>query len=600
MTHQPSTRTFTLRQHLLGLLAAATIPYLVLLVAAWMAIGRYERDANEKRLMRAADEMAMAIDTEIVFTQRLLSVVAGSEQLQAGNLEGFRAEAVRVLEKQPGWANILLHDSKGAPFLAATLPLGQQLPEVNEPNSLRDVIETGLPQVGPVTRGKLRWAFAVRVPIARDGKVDFVLSAPIPSSTFSPIVSRLYDASTEWTRVVIDTHGRIVARSRSPEKYIGTTYEKWSTFMQSGPSGVVPVTALEGDSVYAAFSRAPVTGWTAVVVVPRATLDAPYDGVRNFVLLGGAALAVVFGALTSALAGLLARRIRSAARGASALARGEAPEVEFSRVTELERLRISLVEGAELLRAREAQLLAAKMEAEAANVAKAQFVAMMSHEIRTPLNAIMGFSDLLCRGDYPAGERDQMGGAITRNVSQLAEIVDDILDLSRIDVGTIDIRNETILFDDLWRDVVYEASLNAERKGLRFEARVESPRIESFRSDPLRVRQVLRNVTRNAVKFTREGSVSLVASLRGDSLSFVVIDTGVGIDEAAREHLFRPFSQVDQSQTRRYGGTGLGLVLSRNVARALGGDVALIESARGRGSVFEVTLPLNDAVYPPA
>ena len=232
------------------------------------------------------------------------------------------------------------------------------------------------------------------------------------------------------------------------------------------------------------------------------------------------------------------------------------------------------------------QIEEARRIAESANRAKSQFLANMSHEIRTPLGAIMGFAGLLRDADPKAGEHERYVTVIERNSAQLLRIIDDILDLSKVEAGMMTIERTRFSLPELLGDFQALMEFKALDKGIEFRARAVTPLPRFVMADPTRIRQVLMNIVGNAIKFTTRGHVELRVSAREGFLEMDVEDSGRGISPAQAGTLFRPFTQADSSITRTYGGTGLGLVLTRRLCEAMGGSFALITSEAGRGSTF--------------
>ncbi|MBW8816288.1 MAG: response regulator [Caulobacterales bacterium] len=239
---------------------------------------------------------------------------------------------------------------------------------------------------------------------------------------------------------------------------------------------------------------------------------------------------------------------------------------------------------------KELELIDARNAAEAANEAKSVFLATVSHEIRTPLNGVLGMAQAMAADALPPVQRERLD-VIRQSGESLVAIVNDVLDLSKIGAGKLEI--EAIEFDvaALVASVRATFAAVAEAKGVGLSAHVEPGAEGVFRGDPARLRQILNNLASNALKFTAAGEVRLSVARTAEGVAFAVSDTGIGIPKAAQASLFQPFTQVDTSTTRQYGGTGLGLSICRHLAALMGGGVTL-ESDAGRGAVFTVTLPL--------
>jgi signal transduction histidine kinase/CheY-like chemotaxis protein len=240
------------------------------------------------------------------------------------------------------------------------------------------------------------------------------------------------------------------------------------------------------------------------------------------------------------------------------------------------------------------QMEEAKNDACAANRAKSDFLANMSHEIRTPMTAIMGFGDLLLDGELSSKERLEHVEIIRRNGKHLLGLIDDILDLSKIEAGKMTLEHTPCSPRRIIADVVSLLRVPALAKGLSLTVAYATAVPSSIHSDPTRLRQILMNLVSNAVKFTAKGGVVLTVRCpdpmgASPSLSFDVEDSGPGIPPDKLQQVFEPFEQADTTTTRKFGGTGLGLAISQRLAQALGGSLAL-SSTLGVGSKFTLTV----------
>lgn len=240
-----------------------------------------------------------------------------------------------------------------------------------------------------------------------------------------------------------------------------------------------------------------------------------------------------------------------------------------------------------------AELNQAKQAAEIANEAKTRFLANMSHEIRTPMTAIIGFAEMMAEGRLGSQEMLESARTIRRNGEHLLELINDILDMSKIDAGRMAVELLPCNLREMLDDVVTMFRRRAVEKGLDLEIGLEGTLPRMILTDALRLKQMLTNLVGNAIKFTDHGAVRLWAYAQEISgktlLCFDVSDTGIGINDEQQTRLFLPFTQADTSTTRRFGGTGLGLHITRRLAELLGGEV-LVRSEVGVGSTFTLRL----------
>ena len=600
-------RTFSLRTYLLFLVIATALP--VMLVGA-VLVSRVITDNQleaERRMLEAARAGAAVVDAELQGTSRALQGLAESDRLMAAQLSEFRGQAERVMATQPTWAAVSLAALDHRQIVNTRRQVGDPLPEVTDFESFDRAVRTRGPAIGTLHVGKLTQerGFLVRVPVLRDGHVIYVLSAWITSQGFSSVLRRQAPFPDEWARGVVDASGVVVARSRDSERYIGqkgtpaflARYEK-------APEGVYRDTALDGTPVYGAYSQAPESRWIAGVGVPAPVVDAAFN--QSMVALGAMTLLLlsIGGGGTYLLSRQISRDISRAAEDADAISLGLAPSPVSSDITELQRLQDGLVRSHALIETRQrerdeqvARADAARAEAEAADRAKDEFLALLGHELRNPLAPALTAVHLMKQ----RGEDSRERAVIERQIRHMARLVDDLLDVSRLRRGAIELRREPFdLADAVGRAVEMTSPIFTDK---HHELVIEVPPGLIVDGDRIRIAQVVSNLLSNAAKYTEaHGRVVLEARQDYGEIVLECRDNGSGIAPELLPRVFELFVQGERGLDRRQGGLGLGLAVARMLVDRHGGSIEVASAGPKQGSTFVVRLPaaLSSAMRPGA
>ena len=589
----------SLRHLLILLTAIGLLPLALLGVWSIHGAGRYLEQEQERMMIGHARALSSAIDAELDATVAALSGIAKSPALAAGDLRAFHETATRLTRED--WLGVVLSDGAGQALFRTMAPFGAPPARIADPASLRQAMAERRPVAGHVARGQGgRPAVPVRIPVMAPDGQPWVLTAVVQPDRFLDVIAR-QEVPSDSVIAVMDGAATIVARSRAQDRaVVGQPSGSLKALMRGGPEGVGRTATLECDEVVSAYTTSPRYGWVVAVGAPSAGFGVAF--LQRFAVYAGGTLLLLAAciALASWLSARIVRRIEAVQAGAAALGNGAQVEVAPSRIKEFRLMGDALAVAARQRAAREEErsgLLASLEEAldaaRQAGLAKDAFLAMLGHELRNPLSPILTSLDLMDRRDEPGSQRER--AIMRRQVSHLRRLVDDLLDVSRIASGKLAVDMRPLNLADTARHAV--AALSGA------EVELAAPPQVWVDGDETRLAQVLGNLLSNAVRFGA-ARIRVVLDLHDGQARLAVSDDGAGMAPALLARVFEPFYQAPQPLARRTGGLGLGLAIVREIVALHGGRVAAFSDGLGRGSRFEVTLPLGAppaaAVAPPA
>ena len=593
-TSRPLRQT-ALRTYLVLVMVGSMLPFLVVSGVLLLRVLQDDRVSVERTLIGTARQQATALDAEMDATVRTLNALAASSHLQNDDLEGFEREA-RAAARTQHWVGARLLTAEPRLVFDTATPPGETPSPIVDVESLRRVLAQRTPTIATMQRsasGSL--AFAVRIPVLRDGAVRYVLTAVVGPDAVADVLMRESPPPTEWTRTIVDSRGTIVARTRAPERFVGTAATpSFMAHVTASDGGFYQDSALEGEPVYVAFAQSRLSGWVSGVVVPRSFMDSPIR--RSMGTLAVVALLVLLSSGSGAywLAGRISSDIGAATAAAETLARGQSVQPVPSIVSDVTRLGQALERSSVLLAERSAdrdrnlaQAEAARAEAEQANSAKDQFLAMLGHELRNPLSPIVTALALL-RMRQSEGSREL--AVIERQVDHMSRLVNDLLDVSRITRGTLELRKEPLDVADVITRAAEMAAPRLEEK--RHALTLEVPPGLTVIGDAVRLAQVFGNLLANAAAYTPEGGAVRVAARReGAQVHVEVTDNGRRLAPGMAQRIFDLFVQGPRTIDRQEGGLGLGLAIARSLVEQHEGRIEARSEGPGRGSTFVITLP---------
>jgi signal transduction histidine kinase/ActR/RegA family two-component response regulator len=586
-----------LRSRLVLLAAAGILPVLVLSLALGYFLIQHEKEMFRQSALGRSRTFLTAVDAQVGGYIGTLHALSASSSLEDDELSVFYDEAGRVLASQPDWRNILLLDAAGQQLINLERPYGSLLPHEADSylESFRAVVDSKAVGIGGVSRGPVSHLLgvAIRLPMLRGGQVRYVLQCILRPEALAKLLKAPGYPST-WAVGLVDATAHIIARQ--PYRAPGDAPSRdFLAAIQRSPEGWYRGRTLEGQDTYTAFVTSSLTHWTVGMAVPtREVVTTAYHSAvyMIFATCVSLLLAVIFarwaaGRLAEPISNLAIAARRIGSQGESdelARVRAEPRLLEvYQLAAALEEARSSMAEREEL-REREKQAM------RAADKAKDEFLAMLGHELRNPLSSIVASAHVLRLSKPGAQASTQAHEVIERQARQMARLVEDLLDVSRLAMGKLTLQRERLDLAALTRRVVTTWQQTRQGREMHTSCELVSAWIDADRT---RIEQILTNLLDNAEKFS-PGRCRIQVRVRAESGQAVleVQDEGQGIAADDLGHVFELFVQGPQPFDRPQGGIGLGLTLAKRFAEMHDGGISVASAGIGRGAVFSVHLPL--------
>jgi signal transduction histidine kinase/ActR/RegA family two-component response regulator len=584
-----------MRTHLLLLIVTALVPVILFSAGMMFVHAERERSALHARLEENAAQLAALVNSQLKQTVAGLQTLGRSDALTHHDLRAFHALAGRLVRANQQWENLHLLSPGGEQLINAGMPFGTALPPLNRPDLPAKAAESRQPLVSDLAQATVadHRLTMIYVPIVQPtGAVQYIIAVAIEPTKWRKVLES--QVETGMHAVLLDPQSEVITSTYPDDPAPmagGIRNVSFHANAVGSASDTAHLDTLYGLDAYVASRKADFPGWTVATFVPVEAFDSPVRRsaialVAGFLvlLLSGISLALLLGRRTTNSLSELVASVR-------AVASGHAPLPMKNHLAEVTQASQALTETAALLAARLRSEETAHARLDAADRAKNAFLALLGHELRNPLAPIRNAVQLMQQAGLGSEAAQWATGVIDRQSAHLARLVDDLLDVTRIDHGKIELRKEVVDLRGLLQGTVQDHRGVVEQAGVLLTLDVPSTPVLAH-GDRIRLAQIIGNLLQNATKFTaRGGRIVMRVAQEGPMAIVEVSDNGAGISPDNLERIFELFAQERPSGVGGNTGLGIGLALTRKLVELHGGTVRAASAGLGQGSTFRIELP---------
>jgi signal transduction histidine kinase len=583
-----------LKTYLMGLVLVAILPVLFFAALLIGFLTFQQLDSTETSLKGTTRALAAAVDEQIVSVKSSLKILSLVEDFDTSNMRDLHRRLSRYVKTQPGWASISLALPNGRQLFNTAKPLGEKLPLWSEQEFFREVQRTNQPGVsGFRVTSFFNWqVITVTMPVMVNKKLEYVLVGNILVESFSQLLAD-QKLPKDWTGAIIDQDGVIIARSRNREKMVGTkATPTLALILNEKSEQVFHDKNKEGDETFGAYSVSRETNWKVVLGMPASQAKLPTWRLFWLIVGGGSFLLLTTIVLAVLIGQKISNPIIALASTARALGRGEKVELVDSMVVEVFDVSQALKAASEDRAEAEKTVHSLYTKAQEAVELRDTFLSVASHELKTPITTLKLQFQILERmiKNAESIKSEVLSKPFHRVLDQtrrLSTLVDDLLDVSRITSGRLELHNEELDLSNLVEDVVSHFEAESERTGSTITMEKLPGIVGQW--DRGRLEQIITNLISNAIKYGNANPIHVTVTRDGPVAHVKVTDQGIGIAKEDQERIFDRFERAVGG--RNISGLGLGLWIVKRIVERLDGTISVESSTSG--STFTVQFKIS-------
>jgi signal transduction histidine kinase len=566
------------------LLTAAMLPMFIFAACVVGYVAYQRQEALETSLKGTTSALSDAINSELHSIQSNLALLIAVEDFNHSNMRDLHRRLKRFVDRQRNWSSISISGTDGQQIFSTLRPFGAELPSWSDQKFFTEILQTQKPVTSGYRLGRMTGLknFSIAYPVKDDGKLQYILVATVTLSFLEDLLKR-QGLPENWTATILDRDGIIIGRNSFHDKFAGEPAAPFLIDYMKKNEHFFNTINKDGIKQFGTFNNLP-SGWRVYLGMPANHHQMPMTDIMLILISGGIALSILGLVYSLRLSRRIAQPIAQLADSAKMIGKGERPHSIETDIFEVNEVNDALATASD-------ERDESDEKAQKAIELRDNFLSVASHELKTPLTSMNLQSQLLLKmiNDPERMEMDRLNRSVSTINSQmkrLTRLIDDLLDISRITAGKLEVNKEPLDLGELTKEIVTQFEGVSKKSQIHFEDNTVKGNF-----DRNRMEQVITNLISNAIKYGDDKPIHVTVSEDNGRASLKVKDQGIGIEKKDQGRIFERFERlVDNNDVS---GLGLGLWIVHRIVTQLEGDISVASEGAGKGSQFTVSIPLN-------